>query len=154
MVAGAALVFQSRNHEPTYHDRSLGDWLVGLTNYNGDDDTDQAAEAVRNIGTNAIPYLVQYTRYTPWPLRLKSTEVIAALTPHLYPRKVPLDKLYNSGILDECLMPYACVDAGSVKPCWGESLPELWGRTHLHDRMRSRSFVCAPTGVIAKASFV
>src|ERR1019366_197165 len=66
----------------------------------------------------------------------------AAEDTHLSPRKVPLDKLFNSGSLDECLMPYACVDAGSVKPYWGESLPELWGRTRLHVRKRSRSFVC------------
>lgn len=82
-VAVAALLFQSRDHEPSYDGRSLNDWLVGLTNYNGDDDTDQAAEAIRQIGTNAIPYLVQYTRYTPWPLRVKAAGVIAALAKRL-----------------------------------------------------------------------
>ncbi len=79
LVAGVALMLLSRTHEPSYNGRSLSDWLVGLTNYHGDDDTDQAAEAIRQIGTNAIPYLVQYSHYTPWPLRVKAAEGIAAL---------------------------------------------------------------------------
>ena len=78
-VAGGYFGFQTRAHEPSYNSRSLSDWLVGMTNYNGDDDTAQAAEAIRQIGTNALPYLVQYIRYTPSPVRLKTAEVIAAL---------------------------------------------------------------------------
>jgi hypothetical protein len=82
-VAVVALVSLSRDHEPSYNDRALSDWLVALTNYNGDDDTDQVVEAIRQIGTNAIPYLVQYIRYTPSPLRLKSAAAVTALSKRL-----------------------------------------------------------------------
>jgi len=85
IVAGAALVMINRDNEPYYKDHSLSDWLVALADDGPDRNPEQATEAIRQIGTNAIPYLVKYMRYTPSPLRLKTVATAEALVNRLGP---------------------------------------------------------------------
>jgi hypothetical protein len=48
--------------EPVYEDRPLNDWLVQLTDADTQVARGQAAVAVQNLGTNAIPILLQMLR--------------------------------------------------------------------------------------------
>jgi hypothetical protein len=78
VVAGVALVYVGRDHEPSYRDRSLSDWLAALTDHSPDGDPEKAEEAIRQIGTNAIPFLVRYGSYTRFlPPTLSVSKVTA-----------------------------------------------------------------------------
>jgi HEAT repeat protein len=79
VVAGVALGLASHDQEPSYNGRSLSDWLVALTDHSPEGEPEVAEEAIRQIGTNAIPFLVRYSGYTPSLLRLGSTAAISRL---------------------------------------------------------------------------
>lgn len=79
VAAGVALVYVARDREPSYHDRSLSDWLVALADHSRDGDPEQAEEAIRQIGTNAIPFLVRYGGYTRSSARVRLAETISGL---------------------------------------------------------------------------
>ena len=81
LLAVVALVvgvlISSRTREPSYNGRTLSEWLeiyltaekaTGTIRQNGR----TAAEAVRAIGTNALPFLLEWIRYeqNPWQRRL------------------------------------------------------------------------------------
>src|SRR5688572_8696447 len=63
-VGFAALAFLTSGREPRYEGRSLTDWLaLSLSgNQQGDDASiqDEVASAVKAIGTNAVPCLLQW----------------------------------------------------------------------------------------------
>lgn len=93
MVAGFITLLR-RGNEPSYHGRSLSKWLI--TYYERDrphDDADRgqallAAGAIRAIGTNAVPLLLDWIRNetTTWhraiaralPARLGNSRVARA----------------------------------------------------------------------------
>lgn len=54
--------FRKSAPEPMYDDRSLSDWLVQLADGHTQAARDRAAVAVKSIGTNAIPPLLQMLR--------------------------------------------------------------------------------------------
>jgi HEAT repeat protein len=71
-AGGAALLLQSR--EPRYGGRSLSDWVALGSDYRDPEWPENAAvqNAIREIGTNAIPFLVQWVRKEPskWKQRI------------------------------------------------------------------------------------
>ncbi len=78
MVAAAAIILglvwftYTRNREPRYEGRSLSQWLDVCSEKSGP--PEGAVDAVRHIGTNAVPFLVTWTQQTqgltPWKQRL------------------------------------------------------------------------------------
>src|SRR5437588_2755835 len=79
VVAGivAALVWRGEK-EPEYQGKKLSEWIDLCSAWKGDVDLQrqhrEATDAVRRIGTNAIPYLLKWIRYeTPdWRDKLES----------------------------------------------------------------------------------
>ena len=83
MLAAAAIVLGlfwfalTRQREPRYDGRSLSEWLrlheqeVMTRHFTG-----KPADAVRHIGTNALPFLVrwiqEYEMFPPWKVRLRN----------------------------------------------------------------------------------
>ena len=72
LLIGLALLManvwaSSRPSGPEHGGRALSQWLEIYTDYSstssGSPSTEEAAKAVRNIGTNAIPYLLGWIRY-------------------------------------------------------------------------------------------
>jgi hypothetical protein len=63
-----------RPREPSYQGKSLSAWLAHSTVYGLD--SPDAIEAVRQIGTNAIPTLIRMLRANDSPLRTKSIELL------------------------------------------------------------------------------
>ncbi|MGA2245726.1 MAG: hypothetical protein ABSH48_12060 [Verrucomicrobiota bacterium] len=57
--------------EPEYQDRPLSYWVVQLADSDSQAERDQAALAVRSIGTNAIPVLLQMLGTPESPFRTK-----------------------------------------------------------------------------------
>ena len=69
----------NREREPRYAGKKLSDWVQELT-LNGleaDSRIKQANEAIRQIGTNALPHLVKWIAYEPpdWKMRLRRAAV-------------------------------------------------------------------------------
>jgi len=74
IVAGA---WRPRNGtEPEYAGRRLSQWVMELPADTSPTGQSVAEVAIRNIGTNALPYLLKWISYEPAPWRLKLYERI------------------------------------------------------------------------------
>ena len=79
----AMLAFQTER-EPEYGGRKLTEWLkLYLQSPDRFADGQEAAEAVRHIGTNALPWLLNWTDYEPpgWKMMLATNAPAAARRP-------------------------------------------------------------------------
>ena len=64
ILAGVLVAVFSREREPEYGGKRLSDWVEGLASYAVDSaDAHLEEEAIRQIGTNALPYLVKWLSY-------------------------------------------------------------------------------------------
>jgi hypothetical protein len=112
-VAGAAIVaiaFWPGEKEPEYKGRKLSEWV--LINANAkmgrDKRTQEAEQAIRHFGTNAIPFLIEEIEYQwpAWRIRLGETVekmplpgwLEGRLLKRIWPPK-GLDAEYGFGIL-------------------------------------------------------
>jgi len=81
LVTITALI--SRAREPRYQGRSLSHWLLLYNKSVGEENqpvaAQQAADAVRAIGTNALPCLLDWIRYEPSPVRRKIITLLGNL---------------------------------------------------------------------------
>src|SRR5437762_2441235 len=70
LVAVGVVVVLSRSGEPAYGGRRLSEWVDGYATRYPNSESD---EAIRQIGTNAIPYLLKWIQYeTPgWKSALR-----------------------------------------------------------------------------------
>src|SRR5438876_6833658 len=70
-VVAGAVVFLSRGpHQPEYEGRRLSQWIDRLA-LRSPPASPEAEEAIRHIGTNALPWLVKWSLYdVPWPRRM------------------------------------------------------------------------------------
>lgn len=77
LAAGAlltAVLTHHGAHQPTYNGRTLSSWVNAYGNYpamKAPPAKDAAADAIRQIGTNALPYLLAWINYEPSPWRRK-----------------------------------------------------------------------------------
>jgi hypothetical protein len=76
-VATVLILTFWRQREPQYHGRSLSQWLLLLNGgYSNEPDISRhdAEEAIRLIGTNGLPFLVQWINYRepPWHTRAQT----------------------------------------------------------------------------------
>ena len=73
VIVGVIMVTGFREREPGYGGKKLSEWLtvIGATN-SSDSDRVEAKDAVRRIGTNALPCLVKWVGYEQpaWKRRL------------------------------------------------------------------------------------
>ena len=68
-LAGAALSLLWRKpSEPVYQGRKLSAWCIQLSQSSSAEERTTAAEAIRQIGTNAFPQLLQWISYDPNPV--------------------------------------------------------------------------------------
>jgi len=89
LVAFVLILLWPCEREPSYQGKSLSEWLFLYVAQNGQD-TPQAASAtvaVQGIGTNALPFLLEWAAYEPSEWKRKLTKIEAQL-----PR--PLDQGY------------------------------------------------------------
>src|SRR5205823_6580136 len=61
--------FLTRNTEPSYHGRTLSQWLRPANPDNLHSYTPEEVEAIRHFGTSAVPYLLTWISYEPSRLR-------------------------------------------------------------------------------------
>lgn len=82
MVAAAIVagVFLTREREPRYQGHTLGYWVEILGNEGTTNVTPaqvaQATQAVRQIGTKAIPFLLKWINYAPPPWKIRLYDMI------------------------------------------------------------------------------
>jgi len=72
-----------RDHEPSYQGRTLSQW-VDQTPEGWYVNSTEAPEAIRRIGTNAIPTILKWISYESSPLRTRIAMLLSRL--HLQPR--------------------------------------------------------------------
>jgi HEAT repeat protein len=118
-VALVMIVSLSRNHEPSYDGQSLSHWLVALTDNSPEGNPERAEEAIRQIGTNAIPLLVRYASYTPPPWQ--STAVAAISTFGKWLGRAWYDPWNTSQVRGEG----ALMALGILGPSAASAIPEL-----------------------------
>jgi hypothetical protein len=64
VIAICLLALATREHEPCYKGKPLRSWLDDLADYSVSQ-REEAKQAVLQIGSNAVPSLVRYIRYSP-----------------------------------------------------------------------------------------
>lgn len=62
-------LIRDSNPEPTYAGKSLSEWVVQLSHAGMESDWRKAREAIRAIGTNAVPFLIEWMTYEPGTFR-------------------------------------------------------------------------------------
>lgn len=80
LLAGVAAAFLLRDKEPRYQRRPLSAWVLAYAapgRKHPDTELRQAADAIRHIGTNAVPFLLTWIRYETPPGK---AERLAALS--------------------------------------------------------------------------
>ncbi len=101
VVAGIAL-FTFRSREPVYQERPLSAWLEDLDYGRPSfrrEAVPQAEEAVRQIGTNAVPFLVRMTRCNDSPFRKKMVALCSKQSFIKFNFRPPADTLQWRGAL-------------------------------------------------------
>jgi hypothetical protein len=75
LLALVATVVWPRNREPEYHGKKLSEWLLACGSPANRSDEVEAAFAIRQIGTNCLPWLVEWRTYQlpPWKTSLADT---------------------------------------------------------------------------------
>src|SRR5215475_4886467 len=73
-IVVALILTLSREREPHYQGRSLSQWLVLLDGAHSNISLHDAEEAMRHIGTNALPSFVKWLNYReqPWRTHLQT----------------------------------------------------------------------------------
>src|SRR5262245_58649713 len=85
VVIFVCLAFLRYDKEPSYHGRSLSEWLAAYSKHAGDGEgksgsrAEEAREAIRKIGTNGLPFLLKRIQYEPSPLRLRMASFVEKL---------------------------------------------------------------------------
>lgn len=85
LAAIGAVLYYSRTNEPSYQGRGLSQWLSDIENAR--DDREPAMNAVRQIGTNAIPYLLGMMRAEDSKLKETCNTLLARA--HIYRIRIP-----------------------------------------------------------------
>jgi len=91
VAIGAIVVCFRPEREPEYGGKKLSEWAKIYSETfdfpNGSQQTQQASEAIRHIGTNAIPYLAKWIAYNPptWQTSIKREidQFSAGISSHL-----------------------------------------------------------------------
>jgi HEAT repeat protein len=82
LAAIGVVLYASRTNEPSYQGRALSQWLREIERAPDDRETEPAKDAVRQIGTNAIPYLLGMMRAED--SKLKETFNTLVSKAHIY----------------------------------------------------------------------
>src|SRR5437764_14312251 len=75
LLAAASLFWPAR--EPQYHGKKLSAWLIA--GYGSGHWVDIAREPLQHIGTNALPFLIEWTKYRPSILKAKCYSLLDGL---------------------------------------------------------------------------
>jgi hypothetical protein len=82
LAAIGSLLYASRTTEPSFQGRGLSQWLSDIENTRDEHEAERAMNAVRQIDTNAIPYLLGMMRAED--SNLKETFVTLLARAHIY----------------------------------------------------------------------
>src|SRR5262245_53725289 len=72
VLIGVLVALVTSNREPEYEGRKLSEWVVRV--WAPEPEVNGAENAIRHIGTNAIPFLLKWIQYEPSLRRIKWLE--------------------------------------------------------------------------------
>lgn len=86
LLAIGVVAFWPRDNEPKYNGKTLTAWLVISASRRSDNRWPQAEDAVRHIGTNALPWLIKWAHYDQpaWQSKTAQSKVWRVLPRQLY----------------------------------------------------------------------
>jgi hypothetical protein len=107
-VISAFIAFELHDREPTYEGHPLSYWVERYSVERFTPRTDitrdeEVAEAIKNIGTNAIPFLLKWIAYQPSLLRSK-TEVLVQKLPSTWQ---PIFRSKHESLADKAMSSFA-----------------------------------------------
>ncbi len=127
LIICARYAFRSRPPDPSYNGRPLSEWLLLYGRSNGHLQSDavsqEAAMAIRHIGTNALPLLLAWSDYEPPMLRYHLT-TFAQKMPSWLQRSRPMQRLYTNLEADERSR-YAVYAFAALGQTASPAIPEL-----------------------------
>lgn len=144
LLACAVIGVPTRNREPTYNGKKLSEWVAmhswreDAVNYEAE--REQAGHAIRQIGTNAIPFLLAWSEYPKSAWRPKVYKIV---------RRMPqfIAKPIESVIDEEHATHKRIAAAGAFKALGvlgAPAIPELSGRiTGTNNRGRRSTAILA-----------
>jgi len=92
VLAGVIVVLTTREREPEYKGKRLSEWVRGYGIYDPIRDIRETDEAIRHIGTNALPYLLKWVRYERPSWRTKFYAVVNPLVGLVAPSRKLADE--------------------------------------------------------------
>jgi hypothetical protein len=97
LLACALVAILSREREPSYHGRKLSEWAAAYSHGPGNPpsatERQEAAEAIRQVGASAIPWLLAWTDYEP-PHWKHALNTIVSEVPNRIFRSQPVERLF------------------------------------------------------------
>jgi hypothetical protein len=117
-----AAILALRDREPRYEGRSLSEWIDLAGGVDPTIPEPAVADAIRHIGTNALPWLVRWLRYEEPAWKRKGREMTGN-----WPRPLRLGFLWESAVSDEVSHAKAVVGFKILGPAAGPAVPELAG---------------------------
>ncbi len=87
----------SWEREPTYQSKRLGDWIDSIASAPGRAQASVAEEAVRQIGTKAVPFLIKWMAQPPSKLRRVLNDLQHQKLGERMPRSVSVDHMSLRG---------------------------------------------------------
>jgi len=126
LVAGLWLLLH-RNTEPTYNGRPLSEWVTlhshtyRIRNSSLGVSMEEAATAIRAIGTNGFPFLIEWTGYEPGKLRSKLNGTVFNGPAWLRGNQFVVDKLTSR----EGLATFAAEAFAALRSEAAPAIPEL-----------------------------
>ena len=96
IAIGGLIVTTSKHREPTYNGKTLSEWL---TQSPSDIDSTQDVHAVQQIGTNALPFLLQWIQSPPSARQIRLSRLLSRFHLNPYENKMTRPEIALGGFL-------------------------------------------------------
>lgn len=127
LVVGLAVWHFGRDREPSYNGRTVTQWLLIYEDPWESSDpsisSSQAAAALRQFGTNAIPYLLRHLERVPSPSEQRIINVLELLPDKLTRSRIVMDFAWRAGF--ETQSPGPWVGFIALGPIATPAVPDL-----------------------------
>jgi hypothetical protein len=133
LVSTLAAIFWPREREPVYHGKKLSEWLETVSSRYSSAQESQAAEnAIRQIGTNALPCLVKWISYDTPAWRKKLLVRLTALPGGLAKKRTTRRLFWDDR--RQLLKSLSVTGFRCLGPAAAPAVPELSGQLNLNVR--------------------
>jgi len=131
-VVGLIVTGTLHGREPSAGGKTLSQWLPMLPSNTGLAEPTPAVEAIRQMGSESIPYLLKWSKYEPGPLNRKLSALLEPIILRLSPSTKSFAALENEKKTKARQAMYALVALGPQAEGAVGELSRMLGETNLH----------------------